>query len=77
MEDREFTIETPVGSISSDSGNHMVDIVSVVGVIIILYICKKVIGKYLGLWMAKETNRELDGLKILKRDIMIYLKRRI
>ena len=49
MEDREFTIETPVGSISSDSGNHMVDIVSVVGVIIILYICKKVIGKYLGL----------------------------
>ena len=48
MEDREFTIETPVGSISSDSGNHFVDIISVVGVIIILCVCKKVIGKYLG-----------------------------
>ena len=47
MEDREFTIETPVGSISSDSGNHMVDIVSVVGVILMLYVCKKLIGKYL------------------------------
>jgi len=46
MEDREFTIETPVGSISSDSGNHMVDIVSVLGAIIILYIVKKVISKY-------------------------------
>ena len=38
MEDREFTIETPVGSITSDSGNHMVDIVSVMGAIIILYV---------------------------------------
>ena len=46
MEDREFTIETPVGSISSDSGNHIVDIVSVLGAIIILYIVKKVISKY-------------------------------
>ena len=46
MEDREFTIETPVGSITSDSGNHIVDIVSVLGAIIILYIVKKVINKY-------------------------------
>jgi len=47
MEDREFRIETPVGSITSDSGNHFVDIISVVGVIILLYVCKKIIGKYL------------------------------
>jgi len=46
VEEREFTIETPVGSISSDSGNHIVDIVSVLGAIIILYIVKKVISKY-------------------------------
>ena len=39
-EDREFTIETPIGSISSDSGNHMVDIVSVMGAIIVLYVVK-------------------------------------
>ena len=47
MEDREFTIETPVGSISSDSGNHMVDIVSVMGAIIVLYVVKKIVSKYL------------------------------
>ena len=45
--DREFSIETPVGSISSDSGNHFIDIISVVGVIAILYVGKKLIGKYL------------------------------
>lgn len=47
IEEREFTIETPVGSISSDSGNHIFDVVSVVGVIIILYVGKKIIAKYL------------------------------
>ena len=36
-EDREFIIETPVGTIKSDSGNHFVDIISVVGVIVMLY----------------------------------------
>ena len=46
MNDREFTIETPVGTIKRDSGNHFVDIVSVVGVIIVLYVVKKIMGKY-------------------------------
>ena len=41
MEEREFRIETPVGNIVSDSGNHFVDIVSVVGVVIIIYFIKK------------------------------------
>lgn len=41
--DREFSIETPVGSISSDSGNHFIDIISVIGVIGILYIGKIII----------------------------------
>ena len=43
MEDREFTIETPVGSITSDSGNHFVDIISVVGVVLVIYVIKKVL----------------------------------
>ena len=47
MKDREFTIETPVGSITSDTGNHIVDIVSVMGAIIILYVVKKIVSKYL------------------------------
>ena len=46
MNDREFIIETPVGTIKSDSGNHFVDIVSVVGVIIVLYVGKKIMGKF-------------------------------
>ena len=39
---REFAIEVPaVGKISSDSGNHFVDIISVVGVIFVLILIKK------------------------------------
>ena len=45
MNDREFTIETPVGSIKSDSGNHLIDVVSVVGVIAILWVGKLIIKK--------------------------------
>tara|TARA_R100001082_G_C4254542_1_gene112923 strand:+ start:169 stop:324 length:156 start_codon:yes stop_codon:yes gene_type:complete len=49
IEERQFSIETPVGSIKSDSGNHTLDVVTVVGVIAILWvgkiIMKKVIDK--------------------------------
>ena len=44
MEDRQFSIETPVGSISSDSGNHFTDVATVLGVIVILYLGKKLMG---------------------------------
>ena len=37
-----FKIETPMVTLESDSGNHMLDIISVVGVIIVLYILKKI-----------------------------------
>ena len=47
IEERDFRIETPIGTIESDSGNHFIDIISVMGVIIFLYIGKKIIGKYL------------------------------
>ena len=76
-EDREFTIETPVGSITSDSGNHVVDIVSVMGAIIVLYVVKKIVSKYLWIWMVKVLNKELDGQKSLKKTIKKYLKRKI
>ena len=39
-------IETPIGSIESDSGNHIVDAVTVVCVISVLYMGKKMIDKY-------------------------------
>ena len=45
MEDRpkieSVRIETPLGNIESDSGNHAVDILSVVGIILVLYVVKK------------------------------------
>ena len=44
MEDRQFSIETPVGSISSDSGNHFTDVATVLGVIVVLYLGKKLIS---------------------------------
>ena len=39
-------IETPMGSIESDSGSHMVDIVTVVGIIAVLFIGKHFFTKY-------------------------------
>jgi hypothetical protein len=43
QEDREFTIETPVGSIKSDSGNHFLDVITVISVIGVLFIGKIII----------------------------------
>jgi hypothetical protein len=38
-------LETPLGSIESDSGNPILDGVIVVSAVLILYICKKVVDK--------------------------------
>ena len=48
MEDREFSIETPIGTVKSDSGNHVVDIISVLFAICFIFIIKKVVGNYYG-----------------------------
>ena len=42
---QQFKIQTPVGSIESDSGNHFVDVITVVGVIVLYLIAKKALGK--------------------------------
>ena len=42
----QFKIETPIGSVESDSGNHMVDVGTVVAVIVVIFIAKKLIGKW-------------------------------
>ena len=41
-----FKVETPLGSLESDSGNHIVDVISVVAVIGILYLAKSMLGRY-------------------------------
>ena len=40
-------IETPMGSLESDSGSHFVDVISIIGVIAVLYVGKKLINKYI------------------------------
>ena len=45
VEERDFSIETPIGSIKSDSGNHFVDVMSVVLVVCFLYIGRVYIKK--------------------------------
>ena len=42
---KRLKIETPLGSIESDSGNHTLDILTIVGVIAVLYVGKKLVDK--------------------------------
>ena len=43
---QKIRIETPVGAIESDSGNHIVDGVTIVILILVLYTGKKIVDKY-------------------------------
>ena len=43
---KQFSIETPVGKLESDSGNHFVDVISVLGVVIVIIAAKVLITKY-------------------------------
>ena len=38
-------IETPIGAIESDSGNHLVDIGTVLGFVVFLYLIRKLMKK--------------------------------
>ena len=42
-EPKKIKIETPIGSIESDSGNHFVDIASVMLIIVCVLMFKKII----------------------------------
>ena len=45
-EPQSIKIETPMGTIESDSGNHAIDSITIVIIIMVLYIGKKIIDKY-------------------------------
>ena len=47
LQSKKMSIETPIGTIESDSGNHYLDVISIIGVIAVLYIGKKLVDKYL------------------------------
>ena len=42
---KSIKIETPIGSIESDSGNHLIDIITVLGVILLVFIGKKILER--------------------------------
>jgi len=43
---KKLTIVTPMGSLESDSGNHFVDVITVLGVIVAFMLLKKLVSKY-------------------------------
>ena len=45
LQSKKMSLETPLGTIESDSGNHYLDVASVIFVIAVLYIGKKLIDK--------------------------------
>ena len=47
LQSKKMSLETPIGTIQSDSGNHYLDIFSIILVIGILYIGKKLVDKYI------------------------------
>ena len=47
LQSKKMSLETPIGTIESDSGNHYLDIFSIILVIGILYIGKKIVDKYI------------------------------
>ena len=42
---KKMSIETPLGKLESDSGNHLVDVATIIIVVAVLYIFKKSIDK--------------------------------
>ncbi len=43
---KKMTIVTPMGSLTSDSGSHLVDVVTILGAILAFVILKKLVSKY-------------------------------
>ena len=46
VQPRRLKIETPIGSVESDSGNHGIDILSIAFIIGLVIVCKKVVEKW-------------------------------
>ena len=43
---KKLKVQTPLGTIESDSGNHGLDVLTIIGVILIAYMGKKLIDKF-------------------------------
>ena len=47
LQSKKMSIETPIGKLESDSGNHYLDLLSIIVVIAVLYVGKKLVDKYI------------------------------
>ena len=47
LQSKKMSIETPIGKLESASGNHLIDVTSLVLVIVLLYVGKKLVDKYI------------------------------
>ena len=47
IQPKKMKIETPIGSIESDSGSHTIDFLSVILIVGIMFIGKKLINKWI------------------------------
>ena len=47
LQSKKMSIETPMGTLESDSGNHYLDVASIILVIGVLYVGKKLVDKYI------------------------------
>ena len=47
LQSKKMSIATPIGKLESDSGNHLIDVTSIVLVIVLLYVGKKLVDKYI------------------------------
>ena len=43
---KKVKIETPIGSIESDSGSHAIDMISVIAIIILVVLGKKIMNRF-------------------------------
>ena len=43
---KQFKIQTPVGSVESDSGNHFLDLFSIVFIVTFVLVVKKMVNRY-------------------------------
>ena len=47
LQSKKMSLETPIGTIESDSGNHYLDLLSIIVVIAVLYVGTKLVDKYI------------------------------
>jgi len=43
---QKLKVQTPLGSIESDSGSHLIDVLTIVGVVLVMYVGKKLVDKF-------------------------------